>query len=191
MAGSLCSLSRGAKRTGCPRALQLLRGEKTRSAAQFDACISKRLTTSYIPLMTVMPDDIFSLSYLIKPHVTHTNANAMRAALGPISSQVVRLEDGISATSSWFEGRQQRSWRERAFGLIARAMGVGLEGLTDQAKAILAEAEFEVALRRDSVNRMRYIYANTVSFLLIALRGSSSRPLKLRFLESVQSARDS
>lgn len=116
-------------------------------------------------------DDICTVRYLFKSGVSNEQAKRMRAGLCPIAAQIARLTDSVSSMSSRFDGRRQRRERERAFELMARAMAFGFEGQHDQARTVLGELETEINLRRDSKNRMRYIFATTLSFLTIAAAG--------------------
>lgn len=117
------------------------------------------------------PDDSSGLHYLFKPGVSNEAAKGMRAGFCSIAAQIARLADTVSAMRSWRESRRQRQERERAFELMARAMQFAFEGEPKQAEAVLAELRDEINLRRDSRNRMRYIFATTVSFLAILFAG--------------------
>ncbi len=117
-------------------------------------------------------DDLCTLSYWFKPTMSNEKAKEMRVGLCPISAQIARLADAVTGMRPILgdSGRHRRE-RERAYDLMARAMAFGLEGQQTQAKAILDELEKETTLRRDSQNRMRYIFATTMSFLAIVALG--------------------
>lgn len=115
-------------------------------------------------------DDACSLHYTLA--VDYDRAKPYRAHLLEVAPAVACITDTICAMKPlrWSTmNRRYFSTRERAFELMARAMAFAFEGHADAAKAILASLRQEIEERRDSNNRMRYIAATTVSFLMIVV----------------------
>lgn len=62
---------------------------------------------------------------------------------------------------------QYATLRKRTLDLMARAMQAAFEDQADAAATLMARAQDEVVSRRDSRNRMRYIFANALALAVI------------------------
>lgn len=118
-------------------------------------------------------DDVCALRHHLKRDFDE--ARELRARLAPISTTLARVGDMLCGIRPlFFEVKQDHAFgRERAFELMARAMGFAFDGQAQPAKVVLAELEAEVAARRDSKNRMRYVAAATVAFGVVLALGLS------------------
>ena len=98
----------------------------------------------------------------------YDEAREMRGRLMAVAGLVAQITDAVASMKPFWRGRHYCSLRERSFRLMARSVGYAFEGHAERARELLLRLRDEVADRRDSLNRMRYIAANTMSFALIA-----------------------
>jgi hypothetical protein len=67
--------------------------------------------------------------------------------------------------------QREKSWNsltERCYAFMANAMQMALEGNAQKAKEMILIFREEIEMRRDSGNKMRYIFANAATLSLIA-----------------------
>ena len=101
----------------------------------------------------------------------HHEAAAMNARLTPILQDGFGVCDVMSSIRPMriFGTRSHDELREQVYKTIARAMAYCFDGEGEAAAQMLAELRAEVARRRDSVNRMRYVSVNVLSLLVCVL----------------------
>jgi hypothetical protein len=108
--------------------------------------------------------DFGRLRYILFPS-EYDECKALRGNLSPVAGPIASITDIICGLApGWFAGKHRREGYEvlveRCLALMAKAMQLGLEGSSDRALEMLATLRAEIEARRDSENRMRYIFAN-------------------------------
>ena len=104
----------------------------------------------------------------------YEEARKLRQRVAPVVHMIAAITDTIESMRPFRPARlisSQTSFlsmQERAFELMARALSFAFDGEEREARAMLDKALHEVERRRDSLNRMRYIIATTVSFIVIS-----------------------
>jgi hypothetical protein len=121
--------------------------------------------------------DICGLRYYL--HGDYEACKARRKRLISLAPQIAYITDAVCSMRPFFRSpkssvmQDRQAFRERIFELVAQAMSAALEECTEEAQRILEQTRACVDERRDSMNRMRYVVANTVSAGLILLLGSA------------------
>jgi hypothetical protein len=108
----------------------------------------------------------------------YEDALAVRRNLHPTVGRIARIADvlcGMRPTPipyfSFVNEHRERCWKslaERCNAFMAQAMQMAIEGKPDKAVQMLAALRQEIESRRDSANKMRYIFANAVTYMMIA-----------------------
>ena len=106
-------------------------------------------------------------------------ARQFRAKLTPIVGDLAFVGDvvaGLPDRGLFGLNSQYATLRRRTLDLMARAMQAAFEDQPDAALALVTRARDEVVSRRDSRNRMRYIFANAMALgAILALWLASDR----------------
>ena len=100
----------------------------------------------------------------------------MRSRLYPFLDDLCMVEDMVcSMKPFWCWGNRKfkyDAFKQRVYDIIAKIMASALDGEPETAQNLIDKLTRNVEMRRDSQNRMRYIYANLggfVAFLTTAL----------------------
>ena len=97
--------------------------------------------------------------------VAHERAKALRASLTPIMGLLAFIDDMVCELRA---KKSESSWealRERTHDMQARAMQLAFEGQGLRAVEPLTTVRAELEARRDSRNRMDYVFANLVALI--------------------------
>lgn len=117
--------------------------------------------------------DFGRLRYLLTP-TDYEECRSLRKNLCPVNGPITLITDvvcGLKPRGFGFgDGTEAfESFAERCLALMAKSMQMAFEGNADRAEMLLQKLREDVESRRDSGNRMRYIFANATALLAIIL----------------------
>lgn len=106
----------------------------------------------------------------------YETSRAMRRNLIPIAGLVASISDMVAGMRPYlgiwpFRSRTYDSLCARTVEVLARAMIFAFEGEGQTARDLLLRVREEIETRRDSMNRMRYVFANVFACAIILTVG--------------------
>ncbi len=110
---------------------------------------------------------------------SYARCQVLRGRLAELTPDITSITDAVCSIRPMFRRDASRAlenyhlFRERICEMVAQAMSSAFEDRLIQARSIIAEARAIVQERRDSLNRMRYVAANTVAAAVILAIGLS------------------
>ncbi|SDL42005.1 hypothetical protein [Paracoccus chinensis] len=99
----------------------------------------------------------------------YETARDYRRKLTPVVNELASVGDVLSGICGTHFGRSHTLLKTRTLDLMAQAMQMAFEDRPESAAILLDQARIEVTGRRDSRNRMRYIFANGVALTVLLL----------------------
>lgn len=108
--------------------------------------------------------------YFINSRGDKVKAEEMHKRVYPFIDEICMIEDivcgmqPVCALGS--ERNKYNQFKTRTYDIIAKIMGSCLHGEKETAENLVRKITSAVTMRRDSQNRMRYIYANSFGFLI-------------------------
>ncbi|WP_209428439.1 hypothetical protein [Pararhodobacter sp. SW119] len=111
--------------------------------------------------------------------LTYDECADLREKLCPTVGPITRITDMVCGMKPnrfvvW-QAEAFESFTERCLTFMAKAMQMALEGNSDRASEMLEGLRQEVESRRDSANRMRYIFANAAALTAIVVAWAAAQ----------------
>lgn len=122
------------------------------------------ISTAEFVIYTVASRDHSRLRYFM-PTTDYEKAKLMRLGLTPITGLLALIDDVVCDLRARAEEANWSALRERTTDLQARAMQLAFEGQGTRAVDLLSTVRAEVENRRDSRNRMDYVFANLIALV--------------------------